>query len=261
MALELSCVGRTREAVAPSFCRRFEKSSEQVAKEKNMSTDTQKQTSQLVLTTRLVRTTLPDLTGTEKAVLIYLSSLIGLDNNHPCETTIAACTGFCLKTIKAVIKSLAVKGYIEVKSTKTKTGRRNYYEVKPEKWMGGQPKNGPMGQGKNGLMGQGKNGPIIDTLQSNGIERPKETTSQQASKQPDPTPTAEPTEPLANCAQQSLRSLADEPTALAQSATPTKPPFKYCREIGNKNTFEGPAFQDSMEAFPPPNQLKAAAAC
>lgn len=199
-----------------------------------MRTDTQKPPSQLVITTRLIRTTLPDLTGTEKAVLIYLSSLIGLDNNHPCETTIAACTGFCLKTIKAVIKSLAVKGYIEVKSTKTKTGRRNYYEVKPEKWMGGQPekwmggqpKNGPMGQGKNGLMGQGKNGPIIDTLQSNGIERVQNLDST-------PTPTAEPTEPLANCAQQSLRSLADEPTALAQSATPTKPPFKYCRPTSN----------------------------
>lgn len=183
-----------------------------------MRTDTQKPPSQLVITTRLIRTTLPDLTGTEKAVLIYLSSLIGLDNNHPCETTIAACTGFCLKTIKAVIKSLAVKGYIEVKSTKTKTGRRNYYEVKPEKWMGGQPKNGPMGQGKNG--------PIIDTLQSNGIERVQNLDST-------PTPTAEPTEPLANCAQQSLRSLAGEPTALAQSATPTKPPFKYCRPVSN----------------------------
>ena len=68
-----------------------------------------------------------------------------------------------------------------------------------------------------------------------GTSHPSSTqsTSLQAGKQAAPTPTAEPTEPLANCAQQSLRSLAGEPTALAQSATPTKPPFKYCRPVSN----------------------------
>lgn len=206
------------------------------------TTQAKKPLSQLVITTKLVRTAIPNLTGPEKAVLIYLSALIGLDNNHPSEKTIARCTGFCLNTIKNVIKALASKGYISVKSISSKLGRRNLYEVKPEKWMGGEPKSGPMGEPKNGLMGEPKNGPIIDTLQSVGIERPPEvitSTSLQAGKQAAPTPTAEPTHPVAKGAQHSPDgSLADGAKPLAPSATPTKPPFVYRRPTSNTNYCE-----------------------
>lgn len=74
-----------------------------------------------------------------------------------------------------------------------------------------------------------------------GTSHPSSTqsTSQQASKQPDPTPTAEPTHPVAKGAQHSPDgSLADGAKPLAPSATPTKPPFIYRRPTSNTYTCE-----------------------
>lgn len=128
--------------------------------------------SQLVITTRLVRNTiLPDLTGPEKSVLDYLSTLIGLGNYHPSEKTIAQVTRFSLRTVKGAIKALAQKGYITTTVIYTHTGRRNLYKVHTGKLMGGGCKSAPMGKGKSAPMGGCKSAPIIDTSTDIYIDR------------------------------------------------------------------------------------------
>ena len=67
-----------------------------------------------------------------------------------------------------------------------------------------------------------------------------------------PPPTAEPTEPLANCAQRAT-ALADGSATLAQSATPTRERFKHRRPVANTYTFEGEQYRRSLIECPPDN--------
>ena len=74
-----------------------------------------------------------------------------------------------------------------------------------------------------------------------------------ASKQPDPTPTAEPSVRVAKVTQQSLRSFADEPqAALVTSATAFQPPSfgssrSYRRPYSNQYIYEGADFRRSFD--------------
>ncbi len=191
--------------------------------------------SQFVITTRLVRLEKADLTFAEKGILIYLSSLIDLPNNKPSQATIARITGANLKTVKMVLKSLKAKGYVKIH----KEGRRNIYVPIISKLLKevtrNQSENGSINQPENGSIKQPKFGPLIDI--QNSIERYHSCkASQYASTQAAPTISSDTNlrayPSVAKGAQREPEgSLADEPSALAPSATPIKPPKKM-RDLG-----------------------------